>query len=126
MGKSISEIDKAKAWAEKHLEGGDPVINRATRKKIFIRNQGILHAIHARTGKLKIALIYNLKKMIQTAMLYKTESDKKGRLEIQKVYRFVNLWEYKGKFYYVYIVVRKVTKQGRLFYDSGIIREAKI
>ena len=114
------ELEKARRWAYNNL-AGKKVYQKDIDDFIHFNKAGISHAIYARTYKEKIQLIYNAEKLIASSTLYSSELDKKGRPDIKAVHKFVTNWEFKGKDYFVYIVVRETTK--KFYYDHGIIKE---
>jgi hypothetical protein len=69
---------------------------------------------------LKIELIYQAKKFLESSRLYSIEKDKRKRKDIKNIYKFVSTCTIKGKRYFVYIVVRE-TKEGIFYYDHGKI-----
>ena len=67
-------------------------------------------------------MIYNAVELIEISTLFKIEQDRRGRIDIKAIYKFVANRNYKRKSYFVYLIVRE-TKQGNFYYDHGIIKE---
>ncbi len=120
-GKLTEALKSANNWALKNLVG-KKVYQKDIDNYINLNISGLNHAIYAKTYFEKIEMIYNVIELIEKSTLFSIEKDKKGRPDIKAIYRFVSNWKYKGKEYFIYIIVREV-KQGKFYYDHGIIKE---
>ena len=120
-GRLTESLEQAKDWALKNLLG-KKVYHKDIDADILFNADGISHAIYAKTYPEKIEMIYNAIELIKNSTLYAIEKDKKGRPDIKAVYKFVSNWTYDKKDFFVYIYVRE-TKQGKFYYDHGIIKE---
>lgn len=118
--------DKKKAleWAEKNLIGRK-VYNKSLETEILFTRQGIKHAISSRIYPKKIAIVYDLIKLIEKAILIDISSDKQGRKDVKKVFKLFSEWKFDGKSYLVYMVVR-LMNDNHIYYDHEIIKEKNL
>ena len=113
------ELKDAKAWALKNLKG-KKVYHKDINEYIYFNEDGLSHAIYAKTYYLKIQLIYHAKRFLESSRLYSIEKDKLKRKDIKNIYKFVATTTINAKKYFVYIIVRE-TKEGIFYYDHGKI-----
>ena len=89
---------------------------------IIFNKAGIKHAIYSRTYEMKIELIYKAAELLKSSTLYEIVKDKQNRPDIKNIYKFVSNYKKDEKDFFVYIIVRE-TKDGKFYYDHGIIKE---
>ena len=115
------ELKKAQQWAKDNLIG-KRIFHKGINNDVLFTYQGIKHAMRARTSLEKIKLMYHAEYLLKTSILTDIQKDKKNRADIKLVYRLYNTWKYKGKEYFVYIIVREI-KNECIYYDHGILNE---
>ncbi len=115
------DLENARRWANENLLN-KKVYHNDIKDFIEFNRVGISHSIYAKTYDEKIEMIYSTISIIKKSTLCGIEKDKKGRQDIKAVYKFVSNWEYQGKEYFVYIIVRE-NRQGKFYYDHGIIKK---
>lgn len=115
---------KTLEWAEKHLIGKS-VYNSSIEADILFTKQGIKHSISSRVYSRKIALLYDLQSMLKKAVLIDIANDKKGRAEIKKVFKLFAEWQFEGKTYLVFIIVRLMSN-GHIYYDHEVVKEKSL
>ena len=119
--KKENEYKKAKEWALNNLVG-KKIFHKDINDFILFSADGVNHAIYAKTYDEKIKMIYDAQLLLKNSKLYSIEKDKKNRPDVKAIYKFVSNWNDTKKIHIVYIVVRE-TKQGKFYYDHGIIKE---
>ncbi len=116
-----ADLENAKDWAIKNLVG-KKVYHKEIGKEIIFNNNGISHAIYAKTYPEKIDLIYKTIELLESSSLISIEKDKRGRPDFQAIYKLITKSKLGDKDISVYIIVRE-TKMGCYFYGQGIIKE---
>jgi len=119
-----NEVKEAQEWAFSNLLG-EKIFHSDINAFIEFNRKGIKHAIYGKTYYLKPLIIYDIKELLTTSTLFSIEKDKLGRPDINRVFKFVNTWEYLKKEYFIYMIVRE-TKEGSFYYDHGIIKEKSL
>ena len=114
-------MQKAREWAFKNLSG-TKIYHKDIEDYIIFNKAGIKHAIYSRTYEMKIELIYKAAELLKSSTLYEIVKDKQNRPDIKNIYKFVSNYKKDEKDFFVYIIVRE-TKDGKFYYDHGIIKE---
>jgi hypothetical protein len=112
---------QAKLWALKNLVG-KKVFQKDIGTYVLFTKSGIGHTIYAKTYIEKLEMLYHAVELLENSTLLKIEKDRRGRVDIKAIYKFISEWNFNDKQYLVYIIERE-TQQGNFYYDHGIIKE---
>lgn len=112
-------------WAEKNLYGTH-IYQSDLGKKIHFEKSGIKKAIYGKRGvsKLRLQLVYVAKQILQTSRLVKIEKDKKGRINVLKIYKLLSFQTINGVEYKIFITIRETT-DGILYYEHNGVKIEK-
>lgn len=116
-------IKSTMEFAERNIIGKSFFV-KALGEDVFFTKSKLKKAMnHPRGSKENLALVYKLPMMLEKAVLFTEQPDKKKRTDIKKVFKLLLIEELFGDIYRVLITVRKQDKN--YYYDHSIIDKIK-